>query len=868
MRLALLLLIPAMVAAQNPSRALRPPGGIPRFSLDAASVLSTGAARPGAYLGDAGRRAAILGDESGSFEAWVWPLKLVRDLRLAFKAAEWNEALPGAALPRQISARAEGATIVYSHSSFTVRQHIYVPLNEPGALMLLEVQTLEPLDVFVRMQPEFNLAWPAKFSGAVVAWQQAAQRFQFSQGGQYNALIGSPAAVSGSSATADARMEFVLRFPANTNPAEFVPIVLAGGALPIDSVASVYQRLQSNSARYWRDKVERYRHIRLDVLGITTPDTRLDNALEWSKTNLAQAMVCNPDFGCGLVAGYGAAGANNYRPGLAWYFGADAATSALALTATGQLDVAREGLLFLARQQRADGKIPAEIAQSARALPWSAQYPFAWSNAEATPLFITAVAEYRNASGDEEFLREIWSNVVNAFRWSAATDTDGDGLMETPRAGKAALETPELALESWSDIYLAGVWLEALESMKALATARKADDVVREAEAIHARAARNLETPFWLTSSQYRAFALLRPRADSGAAPVSRPRVSEALTAWPAVALSFGAIDQRPGDHTMREIASSALTTDWGVRALSRYYPAYDPLREDRGAVSVFLTGVSATAHYRAHRGWAGQDLLRDLARLTFDFGRGRTPSALSGLFYALLDTAVPQHSVASAELARAVVRGLFGVEVDAQNNAVALEPHLPPEWNTASITNIRVGASRLGVTIERQDQRMVITLKRSGETGAPLFVRLSPALPLGARVTRVQVDDRDATVQVEETRHDVHSVVELNVGAEAIVDVEYAGGIHVVIPAERVDPGDRSEALRVLDLRRYDSNYALVVEGLPGTTYTLALRSGVRLRSVSGAELVEQTDDRVQLRFRMPPSNAAFVRRDIILRT
>jgi hypothetical protein len=105
-----MLLIPAMVAAQNPPPATRPPTGIPRFSLDAASVLSTGPARQGAFLGDAGRRAALLGDESGSFEAWVWPLKLVRELRLAFKTGEMGEAVAGAALPRQISARAEGAT--------------------------------------------------------------------------------------------------------------------------------------------------------------------------------------------------------------------------------------------------------------------------------------------------------------------------------------------------------------------------------------------------------------------------------------------------------------------------------------------------------------------------------------------------------------------------------------------------------------------------------------------------------------------------------------------------------------------------------------------------------------------------------------
>jgi hypothetical protein len=345
-------------------------------------------------------------------------------------------------------------------------------------------------------------------------------------------------------------------------------------------------------------------------------------------------------------------------------------------------------------------------------------------------------------------------------------------------------------------------------------------------------------------------------------------RTSDALTAWPAVALALAGLEPRAADQTMREVGSSALTADWGIRALSRYDPDYNPLLQGNGAISSYLTGMTALAHYRAHRAWAGHDLLRDLGRVTFDFARGRTPSALSGAFYGLLESAVPQNTAGSAALTLAVVEGLFGVEVDAANNAVALEPHVPADWNTASISNIRVGGSRLQLSIERRQQRLVLHMQRSGETGPPLFVRLSPALPLGARVTHVLVDDRDAPVQMEETRHDVHNVIELSVGSAATVELEYSGGIEVVMPTERVDPGDTSEALHVLDLQRLERNYSLMVEGLPGVTYTLALRTGVRVRSVTGAELVDQTAERVLIRFRMAPSNAAFVRREIILRT
>ncbi|HUG39672.1 MAG TPA: hypothetical protein VMM12_04270, partial [Longimicrobiales bacterium] len=55
--------------------------GVTRFLLEGSGPVLAGEARAGVYVGDQGRRAAVFGDESGAFEVWSWPLKLVRDLR-------------------------------------------------------------------------------------------------------------------------------------------------------------------------------------------------------------------------------------------------------------------------------------------------------------------------------------------------------------------------------------------------------------------------------------------------------------------------------------------------------------------------------------------------------------------------------------------------------------------------------------------------------------------------------------------------------------------------------------------------------------------------------------------------------------------
>src|SRR5690242_13723116 len=75
-----------------------------------------------------GRKAAIFGNESGKLEAWVYPMKFLRDFTLMFHLAD--RSFPAAALARNLEVRAESATITYAHESFTVRDTIFVPHDQ------------------------------------------------------------------------------------------------------------------------------------------------------------------------------------------------------------------------------------------------------------------------------------------------------------------------------------------------------------------------------------------------------------------------------------------------------------------------------------------------------------------------------------------------------------------------------------------------------------------------------------------------------------------------------------------------------------------------------------------------------------------
>src|SRR5712692_823946 len=113
------------------------------------------AVRPWEFLPVTGQRAGLLGNESGRMEAWVYPLKILRDFHLRFDVG--GRVLPAESLARTVIVRPESSAIVYSGDTFTVRETFFVPEREPGAIIFVEVETEEPLEVEAAFQRDFQL---------------------------------------------------------------------------------------------------------------------------------------------------------------------------------------------------------------------------------------------------------------------------------------------------------------------------------------------------------------------------------------------------------------------------------------------------------------------------------------------------------------------------------------------------------------------------------------------------------------------------------------------------------------------------------------------------------------------------------------
>lgn len=794
-----------------------------------------GPARPDSYIGIMGRRAAAMGTEQGGFEVWTWPLKLLHDFRLSFQTPLYADPIPAADVARRVEVTPAGTTIIYSHPAFTVRERIFSPDSEPAVVVVLEVDAVRPMEILAEFQSDLQFAWPASLGGQFVYWDDTDKAFVLSESRrQVNGYVGSPYTTSATNQPAHNVPEAPnqlriavgdqapVPMPRPGEPAgrltqvhaTGIPIVMVGAAAPRDSVRAIYRRVLASVPRLYAGRAAHAGAVLDSALWTETPDSMFDLAVRWAALNLDEALVCNPDLGCGPVAGYGPSGSRGTRPGFAWFFGGDAAINSLGMTAAGAFGLARRSLEFFAKYQREDGKIPHEISQGAGRIRWFEDYPYAFYHADTTPYWLLAWGDYWLASGDTATIRRLWPSLRRAYAWSRSTIDTSTGLMLNSRGGLGAIEVGDLGVGVQSDIYLSGVWVQALDRVARMAAALGDSAAASGAAALRRRALVSLRDRFWLPRDHLYAFALL----DGG-------QIRPELTVWPSIALAFGLLDSTRGAQESAALARATIETDWGARALAGTSKLFDPLHYNNGTVWPFVTGFQALAQYRSRNPVAGFAALDAIVRTGFTWGLGRNPEVFSGSRYEPMDTAVPQQFFGTSFILTVTSRGLLGWWPDVPGDSVRLEPQLPAGWPGAVFHKVPAGESRYRIALSQTATAFRATIHADGP--APSTLIFAPHLPLGASVGKVTANGTDIKCQVIVSQRDTQPVCRLSGERDLEVVVNHTPGFQVELPEIPVRRGDPSRNLRLVDQRLAGDTLVLSLEGPAGTEQQITVLHG-----------------------------------------
>jgi glycogen debranching enzyme len=781
------------------------------------------------FLPVVGTRAGLFGDETGRFEAWVYPLKLFRDFHLTFHVGE--RALPAESLARTLTVRPESASILYAGDSFRVRGTLCVPVNEAGAIILLEIETEQPLEVEAAFTPDFQLEWPAALGGTFVDWDEKLRAFGFGEEARkFAAFMGSPTG-------ADARLAYQTNYSSSDQNSmrlgvtkkgkETKVIVIAASVAGSAEAEKTYQHLLTSYSESMREAAEYYRSYLDRTVSLELPDHELQQAYDWARISTVQGLVNNPYLGAGLVAGYRTSGVGQ-RPGFAWFFGRDSLWTSLALNAEGDYSTTRTALDFISKYQREDGKVPHEISQSASLVPWFKDYPYAYVSADATPLFIIAMNDYAAQSGDIGFARDKWDNVWRAYQFLRST-YDSQGFAQNAGVGHGWVEGGPL-LPVKNEYYQAGLGVEALSAISNLARLVGKDDIAKQlaAEFEHGKAA--LDEAYWSPEKKNYAFALKQDgqRADE----------ASVLTTVP---MWFGLANAKRADQTIDQLAGEDHQTDWGVRIISQHSSIYDGSGYHYGAVWPLFTGWASVAEYRYHRAFPAYSNLRSNALLGLDGALGHFTEVLSGDYYQSFSTSSPHQIWSSAMVISPILRGLFGLQTDVEKHQIGFSPHVPADWTSFAIRNVRVG----GVAVEFQYRKtvdsIVLETKRSG-TG-DCWVDFSPALSPRTQVVSIQMNGRTLPFKVESNGSDQHVRMRFPIreGSNPVV-IRVKDDFGLALSNELPLLGSVSRGLRVIS-ESWDASrtqLTLDVSGLAGSRYQLGIWNAGQIVSVEGAMITK----------------------------
>jgi glycogen debranching enzyme len=789
--------------------------------------------RPWEFLCAVGTRAGLLGNEAGRMEAWVYPIKLLRDFRLQFHTE--GRVLPAESLTRTLITRPESSTIVYTGDTFSVRETFFVPVTEPGAIISLEVETEFPLEIEARFLRDFQLEWPAALGGTYSFWDKDQRAFILGEETKkFVAIVGSPTA-------AEERGEYQTNYSESavnsfrlgvTNKGKDSKLIVIAGSLESRAQAeATYKKLTGGYAELLRTSTDYYKKYLSDTVSVELPDPQIQQAYDWSRVSMVQGLVSNPFLGTGLVAGYRTSG-ESQRPGFAWFFGRDSMWTSLALEAAGDFATTRTALQFVSKYQREDGKMPHEIAQGASFVSWFKDFPYGYASADATPLYIIAMNDYVTESGDVFFAKEKWDSVWKAYRFLLST-YDAQGFPKNFGVGHGWVEGgPLLPVES--EFYQSGLGVTALRALSNLAKLTGKDAVAAELAQASEKQARKVNDAFWLANKQRYAFAL-----GADGKPIDEPSVLTTVPMW------FGLPEQKNASAMITELAGADHQTDWGMRIISSRSPKFSGGGYHYGSVWPLFTGWASVAEYRYHRTQPAYDNLRANALLALDGSLGHVTEVLSGDYYQPLSTSSPHQIWSAAMVVSPLLRGMFGLSADAKTSTVTFAPHLPADWNSLGLDNLRVGDNKIQLSYSRTAEGIFLEAVRTSGS-AECIIEFRPAISLRASVNRVELNGKPLPFRVDANEEDQHVIVSFPIGEgqkflRIIVQNDFA-----VSAASPLPPlGSQSRGLRILSdtWSSAHDELTLDVSGASGAQYELKLWNPSQLQRVEGADLKKNSD-------------------------
>ena len=495
-----------------------------------------------------------------------------------------------------------------------------------------------------------------------------------------------PAKTRGMGVTAASRY----RLSVPPNGTATLTVVIAGSATTEDAAVKTYQFLAANHARLLANKKAHYTSI-IERARITIPDKRLQEVYNWVKIDAEWLVREVPGIGRGLSAGV-----MEYP----WWFGTET-YSLQALMATGDFELVKQTLRLLnshSLKTNGNGRIVHEVTTNG-----AVSNP---GNTQETAQFILTVGRLSDWTGDLTFAREMYPAMKTGIAWLLGEMDPNRNLFP---GGYGIMEVLGLNAEL---IDVSVYTQQALEATAHIAAMLNEPEEAARYRQLASRLKAAINESFWVEEEgSYGDFYGDRAQAISaaegaikqiglkGADKLTR-KDKQLIAGYERLKQRFAGDPDRRGGWITNKNWVISTPMEMGIAPRARAIQLLDKVRrENLGEHGPFLsaverqymmtiaTGVQAVSEANYGR---TDEALWYMDKIVQTFNR-KLPGSISEMMpdYGCFAIAWTSYGIVVP-----LIQHVFGIQPDAVNKTVVLDPRLPTGWSDMSIDDLPVGTN------------------------------------------------------------------------------------------------------------------------------------------------------------------------------
>ncbi len=334
--------------------------------------------------------------------------------------------------------------------------------------------------------------------------------------------------------------------------------------------------------------------------------------------------------------------------------------------------------------------------------------------ADATPLYLITLHTAWCCTGDPALLRRHLPTAERCLEWiDQYGDRDGDGFQEYATRSSEGLEN-----QGWKDSgdalvypdgtlvkgpkalcelqgYVYDAWLRMAQIYDALGDTGRAAAMRTKAAALFSR----FNDAFWDEGAGFYAFALDGDK-----------RKVMSVASNPGHCLWSGIVPPERAGCVVARLMQPDMWSGWGVRTLSANHPAFNPHSYQNGAVWPHDNGLIAQGFKRYGFADEAARIAHDVCTAGSFFALNQLPELYAGLHRDAANFPVqyPGANVPQAWAAGSVfslLQAVLGLQPDAPNKMLYVDPVLPAWLSELTLRDLRVGKEVFDIHFWRTDE-------------------------------------------------------------------------------------------------------------------------------------------------------------------